>query len=55
MTQQMTVQKAEKILADTRSFVGEIRGDRVVWDGSFKLLELEAILFLMRNCPAVPE
>ena len=55
MKEQMTVQEAEKILAETRSFVGAIHGDKVVLDGSFKPQELEAVLFLMRNHPASPE
>jgi hypothetical protein len=55
MKEQMTLQEARKILADTRSFVGVIQGDKVVLDGSFKPRELEALLFLMRNHPTAPE
>jgi hypothetical protein len=38
-----------------RSFIGRIFANEVVLDGPFKPLELEAILFLMRNRPAPPE
>lgn len=55
MKEQMTVQEAPKILAATRSFVGVIQGDKVVLHGSFNPLELEAVLFLMRNHPTPPE
>ena len=55
ISNQITVQEAERILADTRSFVGLIYGDKVVLDGSFKPEELQAILLLMRERPATPE
>jgi hypothetical protein len=45
----LDVAQAEKMLAATRAFIGEIQADRVVLDGQFRANELEAVLFLMRN------
>jgi hypothetical protein len=51
----MTIEEAKKVVEQTRSFIGRIFANEVVLDGPFKRLELEAILFLMRNRPAPPE
>src|ERR1017187_6194978 len=51
----MTIEEAKKVVEQTRSFVGRIFANEVVLDGPFKPLELEAILFIMRNRPAPPE
>jgi hypothetical protein len=51
----MTIEEAKKVIEQTRSFIGRIKADEVMLDGPFKPLELEAILFLMRNRPAPPE
>jgi hypothetical protein len=48
----MTTEEAKKVIEQTRSFIGRIYAHEVVLDGPFKPLELEAILFLMRNRPA---
>ena len=47
--------EAKKVVEQTRSFIGRIYANEVVLDGPFKPLELEAILFLMRNRPAPPD
>jgi hypothetical protein len=51
----MTIEEAKKVVEQTRSFIGRIYAHEVVLDGPFKPIELEAILFLMRNRPAPPE
>jgi hypothetical protein len=51
----MTIEEAKKVVEQTRSFICRIFANEVVLDGPFKPLELEAILFLMRNRPAPPE
>jgi hypothetical protein len=45
----VTVEEAVAIVEGTRSFVGTIEAESVVLDGPFRLKELEAILFLMRD------
>lgn len=51
----VTIEEAKKVVEQTRSFIGRIYAHEVVLDGPFKPLELEAILFLMRNRPAPPD
>jgi hypothetical protein len=51
----MNLEEAKKVIEQTRSFIGRINAHEVVLDGPFKPLELEAILFIMRNRPAPPE
>jgi hypothetical protein len=50
----MTLEEALKLVQQTRSFIGTIYSHEVVLDGKFKPVELEAILFVMRNRPAPP-
>ena len=50
----MTLEEAKKLIQQTRSFVGKIYSREVVLDGPFKPVELEAILFVMRNRPSPP-
>jgi hypothetical protein len=50
----MTLEEAKKLIQLTRSFIGTIYSNEVVLDGKFKLQEVEAILFVMRNRPAPP-
>lgn len=51
----MTIEEAKKLVEQPRSFISRIFANEVVLDGPLKALELEAILFLMRNRPAPPE
>jgi hypothetical protein len=51
----MNLEEAKKVIEQTRSFIGRINAHEVVLDGPFKPVELEAILFIMRNRPAPPE
>jgi hypothetical protein len=49
----MTLEEAKKVVEQTRSFIGRIYAHEAVPDGPFKAAKLEAILFLMRNWPAL--
>jgi hypothetical protein len=50
----MNLEEAKKLIQETRAFIGTIYSSEVVLDGKFKVQELEAIVFVMRNRPAPP-